>query len=86
MRTWTKKPPSAEGWYWVKYHGKHGLTRSPALVLNVKTIGFSMPLRGSKHIAMVEVARGGMFVFGRSKEEERRQGVLWFGPCIPVPK
>lgn len=74
MKTWTKKPPSAEGWYWVKFHGKHGLTRSPALVLNVK------------RITMVEVARCGMYVFGRSKEEEKRQGVLWFGPCIPIPR
>lgn len=71
---WAKTPPNHEGWYWITYIGKHGRTSCPALVLM------------KSKVTMVASARGDTFVFGRSKEEEKRQGVVKFGPFIPCPR
>lgn len=32
MSVWTSKTPEKDGWYWIKYRGKHGITVCPCRV------------------------------------------------------
>lgn len=71
-RIWVKNTvPTVEGWYWIKYHGKHGLTKAPASVTWFKSGEF-----------VVRTGYGSTFC----THDIKNFGVFWFGPAIPVPK
>lgn len=36
---WSKTIPTKEGWYWVRYKGKHGITVQPAELTILDSLG-----------------------------------------------
>jgi hypothetical protein len=81
MKTkWVKKVPEKEGWYWIKYHGKHGMVKCPCSVYIFK------------EAVSINTARNDTFtVFNDSKYKETSLNTMWkrdkvaFGPEIPIP-
>jgi len=71
MKTkWTKSVPKDEGWYWVRYGGKHGTVICPARVLNLSL--------ADKPLMTITTARNDFFSSKNLKD-------LKFGPYIPFP-
>ena len=78
---WSKEIPKEEGWYWIRYRGKHGWVRCPCTVMHFKD--------GTNTVA---TARNDFFVEGPRhggkglKCHGKLDKNVSFGPKIPEPK
>jgi hypothetical protein len=78
---WTKEVPKENGFYWLKYRSKHGVTESPGLVIwsgQVKTV----VVQSIWHDIWIPLdANGGSdFQYCKSGKVDKS---LRFGPLIP---
>jgi hypothetical protein len=80
MKTkWTSKVPDKEGWYWVKYRGKHGTVICPA-----EMYFFKNPWMKVIQTARNDIVTEGPTCIGLATLGERLDGMK-FGPAIPFP-
>jgi hypothetical protein len=78
---WKKETPAKEGWYWVKYRGKHGMTTCPAHLMIFKD--GTRCLHSARNDFFVEgPGHGGLGMKYNGKLDK----TLSFGPSMRVPK
>lgn len=78
---WVKEIPAVEGWYWIKYRGKNGVTKCPGEVFRFNDGGY-----------LVRTANNCTFVggpkHGGPEPKTAKGGVdksVRFGPRIEAP-
>lgn len=68
---WKKDYPTEDGWYWVRYRGKHGMCRCPASVMVTSKDTY------------VRTARSDFFAY--SLRKQKGMSDIRFGPKIEEP-
>jgi hypothetical protein len=75
-KRWTKKVPQKDGWYWIKYRGKHGgKTKCPCEVTHFKAAHFEDDL------FIIKTARNDSFYSHSPKDWAEAR----FGPQLKIP-
>jgi len=76
---WSKKTPGVEGWYWMKYRGKHGMVKCPAQVVILSRGNMVHSARNDTFFEGLDHGGWGLRYCGKLDKSIR------FGPKIEEP-
>lgn len=77
---WSRTTPDIEGWYWMKYRGKHGITKCPAFVCRLQRGVHVRTARNDSFFAGPD--HGGWKLKDANGKEDK---AIRFGPMIEEP-
>ncbi len=81
---WSKKTPTEEGWYWIKYRGKRGTTMCPCQVTIFKSGLSGTAVRTAWNDWFMEGPNHGGL--GLKEGGGKLDKTIRFGPKIPEPE